>query len=152
MKFENKVNIQNKKARFSYELLDKYEAGIVLSGTEIKSIRLGKANISEGFCQFINGELYLVNMTIEEYFFGNRYNHSIKRERKLLLQKKELSKLQKKTQETGLTIVPTKVYLNDKGLAKVQIYLAQGKKLFDKREAIKERENKRNLDRLMKKF
>ncbi|MDR3272694.1 MAG: SsrA-binding protein SmpB [Flavobacteriaceae bacterium] len=152
MKFENKVNIQNKKARFNYELLDKYEAGIVLSGTEIKSIRLGKANIAESFCQFINGELYIVNMTVEEYFFGNRYNHAIKRERKLLLHKKELAKLQKKTQETGLTLVPTKIYLNDRGLAKVQIFLARGKKLFDKRETIKERENKRSLDRLMKKF
>ena len=90
MKFENKVNIVNRKARFNYELLDKYDAGIVLSGTEIKSIRLGKASIAESFCQFINEELYVINMTVEEYFFGTVYNHPIKRERKLLLQKKEL--------------------------------------------------------------
>jgi SsrA-binding protein len=152
MKFENKVNIQNRKARFNYELLDKFEAGLVLHGTEIKSIRLGKASISESFCQFINGELYVVNMTVEEYFFGTRYNHSIKRERKLLLQQKEINKLLRKTKETGLTIVPTKLYINEKGWAKIQIYLAKGKKLFDKRETIKERETKRNINRMIKKL
>lgn len=152
MKFENKVNIVNRKARFNYELLDKYDAGIVLSGTEIKSIRLGKASIAESFCQFINEELYVINMTVEEYFFGTVYNHPIKRERKLLLQKKELNKLLRKTKETGLTLIPTKLYINDSGLAKMQIYLAKGKKLYDKRESIKDRENKRGLERLKKKF
>ncbi len=151
MKFENKVNILNRKARFNYELLDKYEAGLVLHGTEIKSIRLGKASIAESFCQFINGELYVINMTVDEYFFGTRYNHLIKRERKLLLQKKEVNKLLRKTKETGLTIVPTRLYINDKGWAKIQIHLAKGKKLFDKRETIKERETKRNINRLIKK-
>lgn len=152
MKFQNKVNILNRKARFNYELLDKYEAGVVLYGTEIKSIRLGKASIAEGFCQFINGELYVINMTVDEYFFGTRYNHSIKRERKLLLQKKEINKILRKTKETGLTIVPTRLYINEKGWAKMQIYIAKGKKLFDKRESIKQRETKRNIDRLVKKY
>ncbi|PQL93168.1 SsrA-binding protein SmpB [Apibacter adventoris] len=152
MKFQNKVNILNRKARFNYELLDKYEAGLVLYGTEIKSIREGKASISESFCQFINEELYVINMTVEEYFFGTRYNHPIKRERKLLLQKKEINKILRKTKETGLTIVPTRLYINEKGWAKIQIYIARGKKLFDKRESIKQRETKRNIDRLVKKY
>ncbi len=152
MKFDNKVNILNRKARFNYELLDKYEAGLVLHGTEIKSIRLGKASIAESFCQFINGELYVINMTVDEYFFGTRYNHPIKRERKLLLQKKEINKLLRKTKETGLTIVPTRLYINEKGWVKIQIHLARGKKLFDKRESIKERETKRNINRLAKKY
>lgn len=152
MKFENKVNILNRKARFNYELLDKYEAGIVLHGTEIKSIRLGKASIAESFCQIINGELYVINMTIDEYYYGTLYNHTIKRERKLLLHKKEINKLLRKTKETGLTIVPTKLYINEKGIAKIQVYLAKGKKLYDKREAIKERESKRNINRMVKKY
>lgn len=152
MKFENKVNILNRKARFNYELLDKYEAGIVLHGTEIKSIRLGKASIAESFCQIINGELYVINMTIDEYYYGTRYNHTIKRERKLLLHKKEINKLLRKTKETVLTIVPTKLYINEKGIAKIQVYLAKGKKLYDKREAIKERESKRNINRMVKKY
>lgn len=152
MKFQNKVNILNRKARFNYELLDKYEAGLVLYGTEIKSIREGKASISDSFCQFINEELYVINMTVEEYFFGTRYNHPIKRERKLLLQKKEINKILRKTKETGLTIVPTRLYINEKGWAKIQIYIARGKKLFDKRESIKQRETKRNIDRLVKKY
>lgn len=152
MKFENKVNILNRKARFNYELLDKYEAGIVLHGTEIKSIRLGKASIAESFCQIINGELYVINMAIDEYYYGTRYNHTIKRERKLLLHKKEINKLLRKTKETGLTIVPTKLYINEKGIAKIQVYLAKGKKLYDKREAIKERESKRNINRMVKKY
>ncbi|MGM5630335.1 SsrA-binding protein SmpB [Apibacter raozihei] len=152
MKFENKVNILNRKARFNYELMDKYEAGLVLHGTEIKSIRLGKASIAESFCQFINDELYVINMSVDEYFFGTRYNHLIKRERKLLLQKKEINKLLRKTKETGLTIVPTRLYVNEKGWAKIQIYLAKGKKIYDKRETIKERETKRNISRLVKKY
>ncbi|TWP25154.1 SsrA-binding protein SmpB [Apibacter muscae] len=152
MKFENRVNILNRKARFNYELLDKYEAGLVLKGTEIKSLRLGKASIAESFCQFINDELYVINMTIDEYFFGNIYNHSIKRERKLLLNKKEINKLLRKTKESGLTIVPTRLYLNNKGLAKIEIYLAKGKKIYDKRETIKERETQRNINRLVKKY
>ena len=152
MKFENKVNILNRKARFNYELLDKYEAGIVLHGTEIKSIRLGKASIAESFCQIINGELYVINMTIDEYYYGTRYNHTIKRERKLLLHKKEINKLLRKTKETGITFVTTKLYIYEKGIAMIQEYLAKGKKLYDKREAIKERESKRNINRMVKKY
>ena len=150
---KKEVNILNKKARFSYELLDSYTAGIVLAGTEIKSIRAGKASIAESFCEFNDrGELFVVNMTVQEYDYGNQFNHKPKAERKLLLNKKELRKLEKEVQNTGLTIVPTKLFVNNKGFAKLQIALAKGKKLFDKRETIKDRENKRNLDRIKKNF
>ncbi|MEW4925552.1 SsrA-binding protein SmpB [Algibacter sp. 2305UL17-15] len=145
------VNIQNKKARFQYEILDKYTAGIVLTGTEIKSIRSSKASIAESFCEFSeNGELFVVNMTIQEYAFGNYYNHKPKAVRKLLLNKKELKKLNKEVQNTGLTIIPLRLFINDKGYAKLDIALAKGKKLFDKRETIKDRDNKRDLDRIKK--
>jgi SsrA-binding protein len=145
------INIQNKKARFQYEILDKYTAGIVLTGTEIKSIRSSKASIAESFCEFSeNGELFVVNMTIQEYAFGNYYNHKPKATRKLLLNKKELKKLNKEVQNTGLTIIPLRLFINDKGYAKLDIALAKGKKLFDKRETIKDRDNKRNLDRIKK--
>ena len=150
---KKEVNIFNKKARFSYELLDSYTAGIVLAGTEIKSIRAGKASIAESFCEFNDrGELFVVNMTVQEYDYGNQFNHKPKAERKLLLNKKELRKLEKEVQNTGLTIVPTKLFINNKGFAKLHIALAKGKKLFDKRETIKDRENKRNLDRIKKNF
>lgn len=145
------INIQNKKARFQYEILDKYTAGIVLTGTEIKSIRSSKASIAESFCEFSeNGELFVVNMTIQEYAFGNYYNHKPKATRKLLLNKKELKKLNKEVQNTGLTIIPLRLFINDKGYAKLDIALAKGKKLYDKRETIKDRDNKRNLDRIKK--
>lgn len=145
------MNIQNKKARFLYEILDKYTAGIVLTGTEIKSIRDSKASIAESFCEFNEqGELFVINMTIEEYIYGTYYNHKPKAERKLLLNKKELKKLQKEVQNTGLTIIPLKLFINEKGYAKLNIALAKGKKLFDKRETIKDRDNKRNLDRIKK--
>ena len=147
------VNILNRKARFSYEILDTYTAGIVLTGTEIKSIRASKASIAESFCEFNeHGELFVINMTIQEYDYGNHFNHRPKAERKLLLHKKELRKLQKEVKNTGLTIIPLKLYINDKGFAKLQIALAKGKKLFDKRDTIKDRENKRNLDRIKKNF
>ena len=145
------MNIQNKKARFLYEILDKYTAGIVLTGTEIKSIRNSKASIAESFCEFNEqGELFVINMTIEEYIYGTYYNHKPKAERKLLLNKKELKKLQKEVQNTGLTIIPLKLFINEKGYAKLNIALAKGKKLFDKRETIKDRDKKRNLDRIKK--
>ncbi len=145
------INIQNKKARFQYEILDKYTAGIVLTGTEIKSIRSSKASIAESFCEFSdNGELFVVNMTIQEYAFGNYYNHKPKATRKLLLNKKELKKLNKEVQNTGLTIIPLRLFINDKGYAKLDIALAKGKKLYDKRETIKDRDNKRDLDRIKK--
>ena len=132
MKIQKTVQILNKRAKFEYEILDKYTAGIVLVGTEIKSIRLGKASIAESFCEFNDkGELFVINSTIEAYDFGTHYNHRPKTERKLLLQKKELRKLNKEVKNSGLTIV-------------------RGKKLYDKRETIKDRDNKRNLDRLMK--
>ncbi|MGB0456484.1 MAG: SsrA-binding protein SmpB [Flavobacteriaceae bacterium] len=147
------VNILNKKARFSYEILDTYTAGIVLTGTEIKSIRASKASIAESFCEFNEqGELFVINMTVQEYDYGNHFNHKPKAERKLLLNKKELRKLEKEVKNTGLTIVPLKLFINDKGFAKLQIALAKGKKLFDKRDTIKDRENKRNLDRIKKNF
>ncbi len=148
---QKNINIQNKKARFQYEILDKYTAGIVLTGTEIKSIRSGKASITESFCEFnANGELFAINMTIQEYAFGNYYNHMPKAERKLLLNKRELKKLNKEVNNSGLTIIPLRLFINEKGYAKLDIALAKGKKLFDKRETIKDRDNKRNLDRIKK--
>ena len=140
------VNILNKN-----NLLDQYKAGIVLTGTEIKSIRLSKASISESFCEFNdNNELFIINMFIDEYEFGNHHNHKTKSQRKLLLNKKELRKLNKDVRNTGLTIVPLKVFINEKGFAKVLISLAKGKKTFDKRQVIKERESKIQLNRLKK--
>lgn len=147
------INIQNKKARFNYEILDKYTAGIVLTGTEIKSIRTSKASIAESFCEFNDKEeLFIINMTIEEYLYGTYYNHKPKAERKLLLNRKELKKLKKEVSTKGLTIVPLKLFINDNGFAKLDIALAKGKKIHDKRETIKDRDNKRNLDRIKKNF
>jgi len=150
---QKNINIKNKKARFEYELLDKYTAGIVLAGTEIKSIRYGKASISESFCEFNErGELFVINMQIDEYSHASHFNHKPKAERKLLLQKRELKKLFKEVKASGLTIVPLLLFLNDRGLAKMQIALARGKKLYDKRESIKDRDNKRDLARIKKNF
>lgn len=150
---QKNINIKNKKAGFAYELLDTYVAGIVLSGTEIKSIRLGKASIVESFCEFNDkGELFVINMQVDEYTHAYHFNHRPKAERKLLLQKKELQKLHREVKTSGLTIVPLNVFINDRGLAKMKIALAKGKKLYDKRETIKDRENKRNLDRIQKTF
>lgn len=146
------INILNKRAKFDYEILERYDAGIVLTGTEIKSIRLGKASITESFCEFSNGELFVINSTIEEYSFGTHYNHRAKSERKLLLNKKELKSLEKSLQNKGLTIIPLRLFINEKGLAKLEIALCRGKKNFDKRETIKDRDNKRDLDRLKKNF
>ncbi len=147
------INIQNKKARFEYEILDRYVAGIVLTGTEIKSIRQGKASIAESFCEFTDrGELFAINMYVEEYTHGTHYNHSPRRQRKLLLNKRELRKLHKDVKNVGLTIVPLRLFINQKGLAKLDIALAKGKKLYDKRETIKDRDNKRNLDRIKKNY
>jgi len=147
------INIQNKKARFEYEILDKYTAGIVLTGTEIKSIRNSKASIAESFCEFNDqGELFVVNMYIEEYFYGTHYNHKPRAERKLLLNKRELKKLNREVKNSGLTIIPLRLFINDKGYAKLEIALAKGKKLYDKRETMKDRDNKRDLDRIKKNF
>jgi len=150
---QQKINILNKKAKFQYEILDKYTAGIVLTGTEIKSIRASKASITESFCEFNEqDELFVVNLTIEEYAFGNYYNHKPKAERKLLLNKKELKKLKREMEVKGNAIIPLQLYINEKGFAKLVIALAKGKKLYDKRETIKDRDNKRNLDRIKKNF
>jgi SsrA-binding protein len=144
------INIKNKKASFEYEFIETYEAGIQLTGTEIKSIRLGKASISEAYCYFVKNELYVKNMHIAEYTFGNRFNHETRRERKLLLTKKELKKLQRKIKEKGLTIIPVRMFLNERGWAKMKIALARGKQVHDKRHSIKEKDMKRDMERLRK--
>ena len=127
------INIKNKRASFDYELLDTYTAGIVLTGTEIKSIRLGKASLVDTFCFFNNGELWIKNMYIAEYFYGTYNNHNARRDRKLLLTAKELQKIQRLTKEAGYSVIPTKIFINDKGLAKVVVAVAKGKKAYDKR-------------------
>ena len=150
---QKKINIQNKKARFEYEIIDTYTAGIQLTGTEIKSIRESKARITESFCEFNDeGELFVINMFIEEYLYGHSYNHKPKSERKLLLNKVELKKLLKEVQNVGLTIIPLKLFLTDKGWAKLNIALCRGKKNYDKREVIKDRDNKKDLARIKKNF
>lgn len=150
MAVPTKIVIKNKKAYFQYEILETFMAGVVLTGTEIKSIRLGKANMVDAYCKFIKGELWLTGMHIAEYSFGTYNNHEPKRERKLLLNKTELSKLFKSTKEKGLTIVALKLFINPKGMAKVDIGLARGKKTHDKREDLKAKDTKRELDRLKK--
>ncbi len=147
----NDVNIKNKRATFDYEILDTYKAGIVLTGTEIKSIRLGKASLVDSYCFFANGELWIKNMYIAEYFYGTYNNHTARRERKLLLQKKELSKLEKSVKESGLAIIPSRLFINEKGLAKITIALGKGKKSYDKRQSLREKDDKRQMDRMMKK-
>lgn len=148
----NDVHIKNRKAGFEYEILDKLTAGIQLRGTEIKSIRNGNASINEAFCQIKNDELFVVNMHIAEYELGTYANHEPKRERKLLLHKSELLKWKKKVQEKGQTIIPTLVFMGDNGKAKMNIALAQGRKLHDKRHNLKEKDSKREIDRLKKSF
>ncbi len=148
---QQKLNISNKKARFEYEILDKYTAGIQLTGTEIKSIRQSKARITESFCEFNErGELFVVNMYIEEYMYGNHFNHKPKSERRLLLQKKELKKLAKEVDVKGNSIVPLKLFINSNGLAKLEIALAKGKKIHDKRQTLKDRDNQKSLARIKK--
>lgn len=143
-KQENKIEIKNKKAEYQFFLLSQLDAGIVLTGTEIKSIREGKANISDAYCTFIKNELFITNMHITEYTFGTYSNHNPKRNRKLLLNKRELRKFQTQVNEKGLTIIPVVLFINEKGLAKLTIAVAKGKKLFDKRESIKEKEYQRS--------
>ena len=150
---QKQIHIKNKRARFEFEIIEEYTAGIVLTGTEIKSIRNSKASITESFCEFNErGELFTVNMHIDEYAFGTRYNHKPKAQRKLLLNKKELKKLRREVSNSGLTIVPLSLFLTENGLAKLRIALAKGKKLYDKRETMKDRDNKRDLDRIKKSF
>lgn len=144
------VNIKNKKATFDYELIDTYTAGIVLTGTEIKSIRDSKASLVDTFCFFVDGELWVKNMHIAEYFYGSYNNHSTKRDRKLLLTQKELRKLNQDAKNPGFTIVPIRLFINEKGLAKLVIALAKGKREYDKRQSIKENEDKREMARVFK--
>ena len=146
------VNILNKRARFDYEVLETYTAGMVLTGTEIKSIRMGKAQITESFCEFSNGELFAINTSIEEYAFGNQFNHLARSERKLLLNKRELKSLSRSVETKGLTLIPLKLFTNEKGIAKLDIGLCKGKKTYDKRESLKEQDTKRDLDRIKKSF
>ncbi|NLA49188.1 MAG: SsrA-binding protein SmpB [Bacteroidales bacterium] len=145
------IVIKNRKASHDYEFLEKFMAGIVLTGTEIKSIRLGKAALVDSYCFFRNNELFIRGMHIAEYYWGNLNNHDPLRERKLLLKKRELTRIERKVKESGLTIIATKVFINDRGLAKAEIAIARGKKEYDKREAIKRRDSERELDRMMKK-
>ncbi|MFN5318184.1 MAG: SsrA-binding protein SmpB [Bacteroidia bacterium] len=142
-----KVLIKNRKASFEFELLQEFSAGMVLTGTEIKSIRNGKANIADAYCTFITNELYVRNMHIEEYAQGNIYNHEPKRDRKLILHRSELNKLQTKLKDKGLTIIPLQLFISDKGYAKLDIALARGKKLYDKRSALKEKQLTRDRNR-----
>ena len=147
------VNIKNKRATFDYELIDTYTAGIVLTGTEIKSIRLGKASLVDTFCYFANGELWVKNMHVAEYFYGSYNNHEARRDRKRLLNHKEIRYLAQNTaHQSGYTIIPIRVYINENGLAKMDIALAKGKKEYDKRNTLKDKEDRREMDRVLKRF
>lgn len=147
-RFSNNINIRNRQAGYEFELLDKYVAGIVLTGTEIKSIREGKANLQDGYCYFNNGEVFVKGVNITPYAQGTHYNHEAMRERKLLLKKSEIKKLEGKIEEKGLTLVPLRLFINDRGFAKMEIAIGRGKKLHDKRDSIKERDARRELDRM----
>lgn len=150
MHFKSDVNIRNRRAFFDYTILDRYIAGIQLYGTEIKSIRESKASLVDTYCMFIGNELWVKGMYIAQYRFGSYANHELRRDRKLLLQRKELRKLERQTKESGKTIIPLRLFINEKGLAKMEIGLCQGKHEYDKRQSIKEKEDKRELSRLMK--
>lgn len=152
MSKNNPINIKNKKAKFEYHILDKFTAGIQLGGTEIKSIRAGQASIQEAYCVVENGEVFIRNMHIREYENASFYQHSPRADRKLLLNKKEINKLEKKMNTKGFTIVPLRLFINEKGLAKLDIALVQGKKLYDKRQDLKEKDDKRSMDRIKKQF
>ncbi len=147
---QNNIVIKNKRASFDYEFIETFVAGIVLTGTEIKSIRLGKASLVDTYCVVIHGEVWIKNMYIAEYFYGTYNNHETRRERKLLLSRKEIGKIERFSKDTGFTIIPTKLFINEKGLAKIVIAVAKGKKMYDKRQAIKERDDKRDMDRAFK--
>lgn len=150
-KLSNNIQIKNKRATFDYELLETFTAGIVLTGTEIKSVRLGKASLVDTFCVVERSEVWVKNMYIAEYFYGTYNNHSTRRERKLLLNKKEIRKLEGVAKNSGFTIIPTRMFINERGLAKVVIAIAKGKKEYDKRQSLKERDDKREMDRVFKK-
>lgn len=150
MRLKSDVNIKNRRAGFDYEILDRYTAGIQLFGTEIKSIRESKASLADTFCQFADGELWVKQMHIAEYRFGSYANHESKRDRKLLFQKKELRKLERLTRDTGKTIIPLRLFINDRGFAKMEIALCQGKHTYDKRQSLREQDDKRELQRAMR--
>jgi len=150
MKLSRDISIKNKRAAFNFELLDRFTAGIVLTGTEIKSIRLGKASLSDSYALMIKGELWIKNLQISEYDNGSYNNHQPRRDRKLLLTKRELRKIDRLTRETGFTVVPVKLFINEKGWAKLEIAVAKGKKAHDKRESIKEKDDRRQMDRYIK--
>lgn len=150
MRLKSDVNIKNRRATFDYEILDRYVAGIQLFGTEIKSIRESKASLADTFCQFADGELWVKQMHIAEYRFGSYANHESKRDRKLLLQKKELRKLERLTRDTGKTIIPLRLFINERGFAKMEIALCQGKHTYDKRQSLREQDDKRELQRAMR--
>lgn len=147
-RFSNNIQIKNRKAKYEYEFIDTYEAGVVLKGTEIKSLREGKASVQEAYCHIFRDEVYIKGMTISPYRESSFHSHEQQRERKLLLKKKEIEKLKSKTEEKGLTLVPSKIYINKRGFAKVQVVVARGKKLHDKRDSIKKKDQKRELDRM----
>lgn len=147
-KRQSDINIKNRRASFDYIVSETYTAGIVLTGTEIKSIRQAKASLVDTYCTFINEELWVKNMHVAEYFYGSYNNHSARRDRKLLLERKELRKLKQAVKNPGFTIVPLRLFINEKGLAKLVIGLARGKHEYDKRESIKERDDKREMDRM----
>ena len=151
-KISNNIQIKNKRATFDYELLDTFTAGIVLTGTEIKSIRAGKASLVDSFCFINNGEIWVKGMNISPYFYGSYNNHEAKRDRKLLLTKKEISKLTSATKQTGYTIIPILVFIDNHGRAKMDIALCKGKKEYDKRETLKAKEDRREMDRAIKNF
>lgn len=145
------INIKNRRASFDYEIGDTYTAGLVLTGTEIKSIRAGKASLTDSYCIIDRGEVWVKGMNISEYFYGSYNNHVARRDRKLLLSKKEINKIEKAVSDPGFTLIPLRIFINDRGYAKLVVGVARGKKQYDKRQSIKEREDKRILDRMMKK-
>lgn len=145
------INIKNRRARFDYEISDTFTAGLVLTGTEIKSLRQGKGSLTDSFCYVNNGEVWVKNMYIAEYFYGSYNNHSARRDRKLLLNKKEIAKIAKSGKEAGYTIVPLRVFINERGLAKMLIGIGRGKKEYDKRQSIKDRDDKRAIARIFRK-
>ena len=147
---QNNINIKNRKATFDYEILETFTAGIVLTGTEIKSLRQGNAGLTDTYCMVENHELWVKNMYIAEYSYGSYNNHTTHRDRKLLVTRKELNRIAKQAEQPGYSVVPLRIFINERGLAKMVIAVARGKKLYDKRQSIKEREDKRNLDRIMK--
>lgn len=150
LKFK-KVNIKNRRATFDYEITDTFTAGIVLTGTEIKSVRMGKASLVDTFCYINNGEVWVKNMYIAEYFYGTHYNHTERRDRKLLLNRKEIRDLERESEGTGFTIVPLRMFISQKGFAKLVIGVARGKKEYDKRQSIRERDDRRELARMFRK-